>query len=59
MPIEWSRLNRKKKPLVDGRMVPDRNDEYLLYQTLLGVWPSNRMTVLSTAFSNEGYGTTC
>lgn len=41
----WSRLNRKKKPVVDGRMVPDRNDEYLLYQTLLGVWPANRMTV--------------
>src|SRR5581483_9339777 len=24
---------------VDGRPAPDRNDEYLLYQTLLGVWP--------------------
>lgn len=41
----WSRLNRKKKLVVHGRMVPDRNDEYLLYQTLLGVWPANRMTV--------------
>ncbi|MGZ3494332.1 MAG: malto-oligosyltrehalose synthase, partial [Thermodesulfobacteriota bacterium] len=40
----WSRLNRKKKRVVHGRMVPDRNDEYLLYQTLLGVWPANRMT---------------
>ncbi|MGZ3534553.1 MAG: malto-oligosyltrehalose synthase [Thermodesulfobacteriota bacterium] len=40
----WSRLNRKKKLVVHGRMVPDRNDEYLLYQTLLGVWPANRMT---------------
>ncbi len=41
----WSRLNGKKKPVVDGRMAPNRNDEYLLYQTLLGVWPVNRMTV--------------
>ena len=40
----WSRLNRKKKLVVHGRMVPDRNEEYLLYQTLLGVWPANRMT---------------
>ena len=39
----WSRLNGKKKPVVDGRMVPHRNDEYLLYQTLLGVWPVTRM----------------
>ncbi|HME45667.1 MAG TPA: malto-oligosyltrehalose synthase [Syntrophorhabdales bacterium] len=39
----WSRLNRKKKPVVDGQMVPDRNEEYLLYQTLLGVWPTIRM----------------
>jgi (1->4)-alpha-D-glucan 1-alpha-D-glucosylmutase len=42
---KWSRLNRKKKLVVHGRMVPHRNDEYLLYQTLLGVWPVNRMTV--------------
>ena len=41
----WSRLNRKKKPVVHGRAVPGRNDEYLLYQTLLGVWPVNRMNV--------------
>ncbi|HEX5692708.1 MAG TPA: malto-oligosyltrehalose synthase [Roseiflexaceae bacterium] len=36
----WSRLNRNKKVLIDGRLAPDRNEEYLLYQTLLGVWPS-------------------
>ena len=35
----WSRLNRhKKRPLDDGP-APSRNDEYLLYQTLLGTWP--------------------
>jgi (1->4)-alpha-D-glucan 1-alpha-D-glucosylmutase len=35
----WSRLNRKLKMVVDGRPVPERNEEYFLYQTLVGVWP--------------------
>jgi (1->4)-alpha-D-glucan 1-alpha-D-glucosylmutase len=35
----WSRFNRKKKELVEGQPVPDRNEEYLLYQTLVGAWP--------------------
>ncbi|RMF85141.1 MAG: malto-oligosyltrehalose synthase, partial [Nitrospinota bacterium] len=35
----WSRLNRRKKRMVRGRPVPDRNDEYFLYQTLLGALP--------------------
>jgi (1->4)-alpha-D-glucan 1-alpha-D-glucosylmutase len=35
----WSRLNRSKKRLVDGQRAPARNDEYLLYQTLIGTWP--------------------
>jgi len=35
----WARLNRKHKTKVDGVLAPDRNDEYLLYQTLLGAWP--------------------
>jgi (1->4)-alpha-D-glucan 1-alpha-D-glucosylmutase len=37
--IRWSRLNRNKKIEVDGRLAPDRNEEYLFYQTLLGAWP--------------------
>jgi (1->4)-alpha-D-glucan 1-alpha-D-glucosylmutase len=35
----WSRLNRLKRRELDGQRVPGRNDEYLLYQTLLGAWP--------------------
>ncbi|MEO8409040.1 MAG: 4-alpha-glucanotransferase, partial [Propionivibrio sp.] len=35
----WSRLNRSKKRRVDEVEAPSRNDEYLLYQTLLGAWP--------------------
>lgn len=37
--IRWGRLNRKKKFAVEGRIVPDRNEEYLLYQTLVAAWP--------------------
>ncbi len=40
----WSARNKKKKLLVDGQPAPDRQDEYLLYQTLLGVWPLAAMT---------------
>jgi (1->4)-alpha-D-glucan 1-alpha-D-glucosylmutase len=35
----WSRFNKRKKPVVDGILVPDRNEEYLFYQTLVGAWP--------------------
>lgn len=35
----WGRLNRHKKRLVNDQDAPSRNDEYLLYQTLIGSWP--------------------
>lgn len=35
----WSRLNRLRRRSVGGEPAPSRNDEYLLYQTLLGSWP--------------------
>ncbi|MGH2615216.1 MAG: malto-oligosyltrehalose synthase, partial [Thermomicrobiales bacterium] len=35
----WGRLNRRRKTRVEGVPAPDRNDEYLFYQTLLGTWP--------------------
>jgi len=35
----WSRMNRARKRIVDGAPAPSRNDEYLLYQTLLGTFP--------------------
>ncbi len=39
----WSKMNKKKKVIVDGWIVPDKNEEYLLYQTLIGVWPVGQM----------------
>jgi (1->4)-alpha-D-glucan 1-alpha-D-glucosylmutase len=46
MPEEWNRavyrwreLNRTLKAPVEGAEAPDANEEYLLYQTLVGTWP--------------------
>lgn len=36
----WRQLNRRHRTVVDGDVAPSANDEYLLYQTLLGAWPA-------------------
>jgi (1->4)-alpha-D-glucan 1-alpha-D-glucosylmutase len=36
---KWLGWNRAKKSVVEGKPAPTRNDEYLLYQTLVGTWP--------------------
>ncbi|GIX47313.1 MAG: maltooligosyl trehalose synthase [Candidatus Tectimicrobiota bacterium] len=40
----WHRLNQPHRVLVAGRSVPSRQEEYLLYQTLLGAWPLEPLT---------------
>jgi (1->4)-alpha-D-glucan 1-alpha-D-glucosylmutase len=40
----WSKLNAAKKGIAADRPAPDANDEYLLYQTLLGAWPATPLT---------------
>lgn len=35
----WSAWNAKHKVQIAGQRAPDSNEEYFLYQTLLGVWP--------------------
>jgi (1->4)-alpha-D-glucan 1-alpha-D-glucosylmutase len=45
----WGRLNSAKKAVVDDQPAPDRNDEYLLYQTLLGAWPPEPPTAEALA----------
>src|SRR6185369_14780933 len=38
--LKWRKANRvHKRMLGDGRQVPDINEEYFLYQTLIGSWP--------------------
>jgi (1->4)-alpha-D-glucan 1-alpha-D-glucosylmutase len=41
--LNWSKLNKNKKIAVEGHAVPDRNEEYFLYQTLIGTWPIHEM----------------
>ena len=38
-PSRWNRANTARKSIVNGELAPDRNDEYLFYQVLLGAWP--------------------
>ena len=40
----WAEENEKHKTSVDGQLAPSRNEEYLIYQTLVGVWPNTALT---------------
>ena len=40
----WARMNRKARVIIDGESYPSRNEEYLLYQTLVGTWPARPMS---------------
>jgi (1->4)-alpha-D-glucan 1-alpha-D-glucosylmutase len=39
----WKEINRDKKNRIEEEGVPGANDEYLLYQTLIGSWPLEPM----------------
>jgi (1->4)-alpha-D-glucan 1-alpha-D-glucosylmutase len=43
MLARWRRMNRLRKREIEGRPAPGPNQEYLLYQTLLGSWPLEEM----------------
>jgi (1->4)-alpha-D-glucan 1-alpha-D-glucosylmutase len=50
LPLEWSQAvrkwhttNRKHLETLDGMLAPDANEEFFLYQTLLGSWPLQPM----------------
>jgi (1->4)-alpha-D-glucan 1-alpha-D-glucosylmutase len=38
----WGKWNRGKKETVKGVDVPDKNEEYFIYQTLIGAFPFDR-----------------
>ena len=40
----WQARNRRLRREIDGEFAPDPNEEYLLYQTLLGTWPMEPLT---------------
>jgi len=40
----WRTVNRRYQTKIEGEIAPDANEEYLLYQTLLGSWPLTPMS---------------
>lgn len=36
---KWNEINENKKKTINGKKVPDKNEEYFLYQTLVGTYP--------------------
>jgi (1->4)-alpha-D-glucan 1-alpha-D-glucosylmutase len=40
----WRELNHDRKTKVAGELAPDGNEEYLIYQTLVGAWPFEEMS---------------
>jgi (1->4)-alpha-D-glucan 1-alpha-D-glucosylmutase len=46
----WRRLNQDKRSVVADSEAPSRNDEYLLYQTLIGAWPLEAAAAPSPSF---------
>jgi len=49
IPEEWekfikasSRLNIDRKKIVDDKIIPDQNEEYFIYQTLIGAFPFDK-----------------
>jgi (1->4)-alpha-D-glucan 1-alpha-D-glucosylmutase len=49
----WSRMNRSHRRSVEGRPAPSRNDEYLLYQTLVGTLPHGALDEAALAAYRE------
>jgi (1->4)-alpha-D-glucan 1-alpha-D-glucosylmutase len=56
IPADWGRAvrrfhtaTRKHRMEVDGEFAPDPNEEYLLYQTLIGTWPLHPMDAAGRA----------
>ncbi len=41
----WSRLNKQHKQSTDSGEAPDTNDEYFLYQTLIGAFPFGEVEI--------------
>jgi (1->4)-alpha-D-glucan 1-alpha-D-glucosylmutase len=46
----WRDMNADKKTQIDHTLVPDANEEYLFYQTLIGTWPFYPMD--ASAYAN-------
>ena len=51
----WSRILRARRGDVEGVAAPDRNDEYMLFQALVGSWPIEMLDGAS-AHELDAYG---
>ena len=49
----WRAVNRRFKTEIDGTLAPDANEEYLIYQTLVGAWPFETGVDVETAFRDR------
>ena len=52
----WRIANRRWKRTINDREAPDGNEEYLLYQTLLGTWPVQLSGLPEEAATTEYIG---
>ncbi|PIP21198.1 MAG: malto-oligosyltrehalose synthase [Candidatus Omnitrophica bacterium CG23_combo_of_CG06-09_8_20_14_all_40_11] len=43
---KWQKVNKKRKKNINGNYMPDENDEYFIYQTLLGAFPFDEQDIL-------------
>jgi (1->4)-alpha-D-glucan 1-alpha-D-glucosylmutase len=41
----WQRFNRDQREIRNGRVIPNDNLEYFIYQTLIGAWPLDQNEV--------------
>ena len=51
----WTRLAGSARTRLDGDHAPDRNDEYLFYQTLIGTWPAEHLDAPVPREASEEY----
>lgn len=49
----WRRISRSHRRKVDELEAPSRNDEYLVYQTLVGTWPGGDVEAAALAQFRE------
>jgi (1->4)-alpha-D-glucan 1-alpha-D-glucosylmutase len=47
--LKWKRLNADKKVSVNGQPAPNANDEYFLYQALVGAWCNEAETAAGSS----------
>jgi (1->4)-alpha-D-glucan 1-alpha-D-glucosylmutase len=51
----WAELNARHKSKINGLYAPDANEEYLIYQTILGTWPVDTGDASSITKRLQGY----